>query len=134
MGTTQDFVGAVDGGGYKAVMNAPKTPVQLIDPSFVEGIASVLLHGQEKYAANNWMRGMSWVVVLGSIFRHLFAMARGEEMDRESGLPHCLHAATSLMFWHWYVFGPAKVQHKSFDDRVFQTVPVPTAQPSPYAE
>ena len=115
----EDFSGAVDGGGIKSVMKHPKTAVQLIDPHFIEGIGEVLRFGAEKYAANNWMRGMSWVTVLGGILRHTLAFARGEEMDKESGLPHLHHAACGLMFLCYYAH-VRRDQHSAFDDRVFK--------------
>lgn len=118
-----DFDGKTDGGGLKQVMFEPKTAVQLIDPRFIEGIGDVLQYGANKYAANNWMRGMAWVTVIGGIFRHLLAFCRGEEIDPKdkggSGLPHLYHAACGLMFLCHYAHSNREA-HKSFDNRVFK--------------
>ena len=115
----KDFSGVADGGGIKSVMFDPtKTALQLIDPRFVEGLGAVLAFGAKKYAPNNWMRGMSWITVLGGILRHVFAFARGEEQDKESGLPHLHHAACGLMFLSYYAHSN-RTAHKPFDDRVF---------------
>lgn len=116
-----DFVGKIDGKGVKGVMVSPKTGVQMIAPQFIEGVGDVLTYGAQKYAPNNWMRGMSWSVVFGGILRHLFAWFRGEDIDLKekggSGLPHLLHAACGLMFLYYYTTRP---EHKQFDDRVFK--------------
>jgi hypothetical protein len=115
----EDFKGLVDGAGVKSVMTSMKCPLELIPPQFTEGVAEVLKFGAQKYAANNWMRGMSWETVAGGILRHVTAFRRGEEMDPESGLPHLHHAACGLMFLSWYAHGP-NVEHLQFDDRKFR--------------
>lgn len=116
----KDFAGEIDGQGVKAVMTSPKSPLQLITPEILEGLAAVLLHGAGKYAPNNWMRGMSWETVMGGILRHLTAFRRGEEIDKESGLPHLHHATCGLMFLSWYANGPQRSAHEKFDDRGYK--------------
>lgn len=118
MSTVKDYENIIDGKGVKSVMTSPKTPIELIPPQFIEGIAEVLLHGANKYAKNNWMRGMSWNTVYGGIQRHLNAFYRGEEIDPESGLPHLYHAGCGLMFLSTYAH-VAREQYASLDDRVF---------------
>ena len=114
-----DYAGEVDGLGVKSVMKDPKTEVGLIDPRFAEGIGEVLRFGAKKYAKHNWMRGMSWVTVLGGVLRHVFAILRGEDLDPETGLPHAHHAACGLMFYAHY----RHVEHEKYkhlDDRVYR--------------
>lgn len=111
-----DFTGKVDGGGYKAVMDNPKDPLELIPPQFLFAIAAVLLHGKKKYAANNWMRGMSLTTVFGALLRHSFAWFMGEQNDKDSGLPHLWHAGCCIMFLIFFTHGD---KYKPFDDRVF---------------
>lgn len=113
----KDYEGKVDGGGFKGVMVHPKTPFELISPVFLDGIAQVLLHGAKKYARNNWMRGMSWTTVFGSILRHLFDWFRGKKVDSDSGLPVLFHAACELMFLIHFTEVP---KYEQFDDRVFK--------------
>lgn len=130
MGTAEvkagDFNGAVDGAGIKQVMVDPKTALELIPPQFVEGIGEVLLYGKNKYAANNWMRGMSYATVFGGVLRHLWAWFRGEEIDPVakggSGLPHLFHAACGIMFLAWFCHGPDRDLYAATDDRVFKGV------------
>ena len=118
-----EFAGEIDGGGVKQVMREMKCPLELIPPQFVEGIAEVLKYGAQKYAPNNWMRGMSWETVAGGILRHVTAFRRGEEMDPETGLPHLHHAACGLMFLSWYAHGPQESEHREMDDRRYKQAP-----------
>lgn len=116
------YTGEITGEGVKAVMFNPKTPIQLVPPQFIEGVAEVLKHGATKYSPNNWMAGMSWSEVYGGIQRHLNAFFRGEEIDPESGLPHLYHASCGLMFLSYYAHGPAAAGHRRIgDDRVFSS-------------
>jgi hypothetical protein len=115
-----EYTGEVTGTGIKQVMAEPKTPIHLITPQFIEGVAAILQHGANKYAPNNWMAGMSWSTVFGGVMRHLWAWFRGEELDPESGLPHLCHAACGIMFLHWYCHGPAREAHTDkCDDRMY---------------
>lgn len=117
----EDFSGKADGLGFKGVMRSPKSGVQMLDPRFLIGIGDVLTHGASKYAANNWLRGMSWTVVFGAVLRHLFAWFMGERLDRKekggSGLPHLYHAACGIMFLAHY---DDSAEHQQFDDRVYK--------------
>lgn len=117
VGKVEDFKGAIDGRGYKEVMDVPKMPLQLIAPEVLEAMAEVLQYGAKKYAPNNWMRGISWTTVFGAVLRHLWAWFRGEDIDPESGLPHLSHAACGLMFLTYYTRRP---QYSNLDDRVFK--------------
>lgn len=114
----EDYTGDIDGGGVKGCMFVAKLPLELIVPGFIVGIARVLGYGREKYAANNWLRGMSWTTVYGGVQRHLTAWYMGEEYDLESKLSHLFHAACGIMFLVMYsVLRPHL--YGQFDDRVF---------------
>lgn len=89
-----------------------KVPVELVPASFIEGISMVLAHGAKKYARNNWTKGLPWTRILGSTLRHIYAWARKEDLDPESGLPHLAHAATNIMFLMTW-----SKTHKELDDR-----------------
>ena len=84
----------------------------------VEEINKVLEFGANKYNEKgisgpeswNWAKGSGlgkWRV-LNAVFRHLFAYARGQELDSESGLPHISHAACGLIFLIYYGIYPNK--------------------------
>ena len=61
-------------------------------------IAQVLEYGAGKYGPHNWRAGMSWSRLLDGVMRHLFAFARGERKDPETGLSHLAHAGAGLLF------------------------------------
>lgn len=75
-----------------------KNRVDLLPTVPLEAIAEVLTFGATKYGDNNWRVGMSWMRLYGSTLRHLFAWARGETNDPESGLNHLAHAACNVLF------------------------------------
>lgn len=80
--------------------DAHKVRLELLPPEFVEGVGRVLTFGASKYAAGNWAvgGGFAWSRLYGAALRHLFAWARGEDHDPESGLSHLYHAACMLAF------------------------------------
>lgn len=75
-----------------------KLPLDLLDPIALEGLAAVLQFGANKYAAHNWRGGLSYSRLLAALFRHSFAILRGERTDPESGLPHVDHVGCCWMF------------------------------------
>ena len=82
-----------------------KPPIQLIEPSYILGLAKVLGFGAEKYGPNDWKNNVPENVIdrtFGSVQRHLWQWKGGEKQDSESGLPHLLHAACQLMMLYWY--------------------------------
>jgi len=105
-------------------MTEPKLPIQLISPLFLEGLATVLQYGANKYASNNWLRGMSYTTVFGGVMRHLWAWFRGETYDPETKLNHLYHAACGLMFLAHYAETEG---YGMFDDRVFK-IPEPVKE------
>ena len=62
-----------------------------------EEVIRVWEHGQEKYAAFNWMKGMSWNSVLASYMRHIQKLYQGERIDKESGRLHAAHLVCNAM-------------------------------------
>lgn len=83
--------------GSGARYNDGKVPYELIPGVALEDCARVFDYGRRKYAAWNWAKGMAWMVPFGCLLRHLFAWARGEDNDPESGLPHLGHAMCNLV-------------------------------------
>lgn len=78
--------------------DSQKPRMDLLSSSALEGLAQVLTFGASKYAAHNWRQGMDWSRVVAAAYRHLAAFNRGEDFDRESGLPHIDHLACCVMF------------------------------------
>jgi hypothetical protein len=68
-----------------------KTMHELV-PSFAqEEYAKVLTFGANKYAPHNWEKGIKWSRIIGACKRHLLAIERGEDYDKETGLLHSAH-------------------------------------------
>lgn len=68
-----------------------------MDADWPVDCARVFEYGARKYAAWNWAKGMAWSVPMACAVRHLLAILRGEELDKESGLPHRGHVACNLV-------------------------------------
>lgn len=78
--------------------DADKPPMALLDPDYLEGVASVLGFGANKYAAHNWRNGIAYSRLVSAAYRHLGAINRGEDIDAESGLSHAYHLGCCTMF------------------------------------
>lgn len=89
-----------------------KVRMELLPPLPLEGTAAVLAFGAKKYGEHNWMKGMKWSRAIGSLLRHLYLFIGGEELDKESGLPHIDHVACNAMFLQQYYR-----KNKDLDDR-----------------
>lgn len=95
-----------------------KTDWSLMPWEAVEEINKVLEFGAAKYNevgksgpdSWNWAKGagLGKRRLLSAIFRHLFAYARGEKTDPESGLSHIAHAGCSILFILFYQKNPVK--------------------------
>ena len=89
-----------------------KPRVDLIPTSSLEEIAKVLEFGAAKYDPWNWTKGFAWSRLIGASMRHLFAFARGEDKDSESGLSHLAHLGCCVLFLIYH-----EKHHKQLDDR-----------------
>ena len=85
-----------DGGGLR--YNTNKTRHDLVPQFAQEEYAKVLTKGAEKYADNNWRRGMKWSTVLASMKRHIKAIECGEDIDKETGCLHSAHVMCNAAF------------------------------------
>ncbi len=86
-------------GGLKFDSDKPR--MDLLDPYAIEQLALVLGFGAHKYAAHNWRKGIAVSRLIAAALRHLFALARGEDTDPETGLSHAAHAMCCCMFLIW---------------------------------
>ena len=75
-----------------------KSPLDLLPGEALHEIADALAYGAVKYSPHNWRKGFAWSRLLAACLRHLFAWARGERRDPESGLSHLAHAGAMLLF------------------------------------
>lgn len=78
-----------------------KPRLDLLDDDFMEAVAHVMGFGAQKYAANNWRKGIEYSRLIAALRRHVAAFAKGDNIDDESGLEHLAHAGCCLMFLHW---------------------------------
>ncbi len=76
--------------------DAGKPRVDLIPAQFIEALGEHMRFGAEKYGEHNWLKGMSYSRILGSLERHTQAWKRGEQFD-EDGRPHAIAAAWNAM-------------------------------------
>lgn len=75
-----------------------KSPVHLVVPDFILGVADILAFGAKKYAAWSWTEGKDWSRDWSALARHALLWWMGEDLDPETGRSHLLHAGCDLMF------------------------------------
>lgn len=85
-----------DGKGKR--FNQGKIRYDLVPTYAQEQYAKVLTAGAQKYGDHNWKRGMSWTSVIASLERHLEAIKKGEDYDKETGLLHSAHIMCNAGF------------------------------------
>lgn len=78
--------------------NSGKLRYDLVEPVAHEEMVKVLTMGAEKYEDRNWEKGMSWSDVIASLKRHVAAIEKREDYDKESGLLHAAHVACNAHF------------------------------------
>lgn len=111
----EDYKGSVDGGGAK--FDTGKLRYDLIPPQVIAEDAAVYTVGAQKYADNNWMRGIKYSRLIAAADRHFTAWKRGERRDPETGLEHLSQARWNLGTLLYFEQHPEL--YKEFDDRVF---------------
>ncbi len=102
------------GGGLR--YNKGKLRYDLVQPKAFEDFVQVLTIGAEKYFDRNWENGLSWCSVLASLKRHVAAIEKGEDYDKESGLLHIAHVACNVHFLNafYYTFPQGDDRPKRF--------------------
>lgn len=58
--------------------------------------------GAQKYAPDNWKKGLDKKEILESTMRHLAALMDGEDKDKESGISHMGHIQCNAMFFNYF--------------------------------
>ncbi len=92
--------------------DAEKLRYDLIPPSTLKALATILTFGAKKYSDRNWEAGIKWGRVFGALMRHLWAWWAREEGDPETGKSHLWHAQCCLSFLIEY-----ETTHREMDDR-----------------
>jgi len=88
-------------GGQGMKFDQDKPRMDLLDAYATEELAKVLTFGAKKYAPHNWRKGISYARLIAAALRHIYAFARGEDIDEETGLSHMAHAMCCCMFLVW---------------------------------
>ncbi len=74
-----------------------KVRPELLPPKATEEVMKVFTFGAEKYGDFNWRKGLEFSRLWGAAQRHLMGFWQGQDLDKESGLPHVAHAIANLM-------------------------------------
>lgn len=70
----------------------------LVPVSLIEAVARVRMFGTAKYGSpDNW-KLVEPQRYREALYRHWLAYLKGEQCDKESGLPHLYHAACNIAF------------------------------------
>lgn len=80
----------------KRAAGSKKDPLQYLPPEFLRLTARALKAGADKYGRMNWrLSGLQLDTYIGALMRHTLAMAGGEWLDPDSGLPHAAMIAAN---------------------------------------
>jgi len=82
--------------------NEGKEKWSLVHFKSLKPMVDVLEFGAKKYSPDNWKKGLDRNEILESMMRHLTALMDGEEIDKESGLPHIGHIQCNAMFYSFH--------------------------------
>lgn len=67
-------------------------------PNAIEGMLKVATFGAGKYKRSSWQTVPNALERYeDALYRHLLSLAKGEEIDPESGLPHIDHAVWNVL-------------------------------------
>lgn len=78
--------------------NQGKLEYSMLDLTKLQECVKVLMFGKQKYARDNWKKGMNTSSIIDSLMRHLSAIQNGEVIDPESGLSHLGHLQCNILF------------------------------------
>ena len=68
----------------------------------LKDVVKVLMHGAEKYSADNWKKCDDVTRYKDALMRHVVAYVSGDKTDPEFGLPHLAHAICNCLFLMWF--------------------------------
>jgi hypothetical protein len=74
-----------------------KPRYDLLPPYALHQVVQAYTVGAEKYADNNWKKGLRFSRMFGSLLRHAFAWWRGETFDKDNGQHHLAAVAFCAM-------------------------------------
>lgn len=75
-----------------------KVRMELLPMDALEAVAKIYTFGAEKYGEGKWRQLQDGSErYRAALLRHMTAECKGEELDPESGLPHCFHEAWNAL-------------------------------------
>lgn len=77
--------------------DAGKLRWSLLPLRAMKSVVEVLEYGARKYSEGGW-KSVSRQRYVEAAFRHMVAVADGEKLDAESGLPHAAHTVCCMLF------------------------------------
>lgn len=93
-----------------------KIPYELIPVVSMEQFALAMKYGADKHEKDDWRKGkgMPWTWLIAAALRHSYALLKGENYDKDSGLHHGAHLMCCGAMLIYYC-----VNHKQYplDDR-----------------
>lgn len=82
----------------KDSIGSTKLPYHLVPSEVIGGVALSLLEGALKYGAYNYrVAGVRYSIYYSAFQRHVNAWWNGEDIDKESGIPHIYKAMACLV-------------------------------------
>lgn len=101
----------------------------LLDFHAVEPLVRVMEYGATKYARENWKLPLDDPMQhIRCAFRHLIAIASGQEIDPESGERHSGHVMANMMMYNYHRHSDRKQPsvpsecHKNYCGDVFEEI------------
>ena len=86
----------------KGVKNDQQKPrPSLLPMAELMEVVQVFEHGAEKYSADNW-KNVERERYVDSVLRHAIALAGGQVIDPDSGLPHAAMISANGMIISWH--------------------------------
>ena len=77
-----------------------KLRYDLLPFDVIDELVKDLTYGAKKYEENNWQK-VDAKRYRAALMRHFSAYMQGEEIDKESGLPHIVMVMCNAMFLRW---------------------------------
>lgn len=87
--------GTTETGAQRASIGT-KIDTDLVPFELIVGAAVGLGLGEHKYTARNFEKGLSYRSLINSIERHAKALKDGEELDRDTQIPHYMLLCSSV--------------------------------------
>ena len=99
-----------------AKFDGGKVRVDLVPSEFTYATAATLTYGAIKYEEWNWAKGLRKGRIMAALMRHGMFYMMGEELDKESGLPHTWHMSACLA-----MLIASEARGTAIEDRQFAT-------------